>query len=75
MGSPTEALQEELRVVDEELAGLREEVSRLRDQLGGRDAGPMDPAENAATVTSIEEQQALIEALEGRRETLVRKLS
>jgi hypothetical protein len=69
-----EALFEELRVVDEELADLRAEVARLRSQLGGRDAGPMDLAENAATVTAAEEQQALIEALEGRREALLRKL-
>ena len=62
-------------MVDEELAGLREEVARLRDQLGGRDAGPMDLAENAATVTAAEEQEALIQALEGRRESLLRKLA
>jgi hypothetical protein len=69
-----ETLNEELRVVDEELAGLREEVARLRGQLGGRDSGPMDLAENAAAVTAAEEQEALIEALEGRRESLLRKL-
>jgi hypothetical protein len=73
-GETNDALQAELRLVDEELAGLRAEVSQLRGQFGGRDTGPMDLAENAAALTSAEEQEALIEALEQRRAGLLRKL-
>jgi hypothetical protein len=70
----TETVQEQLRLVEEEIAGLRAEVAGLRGQLGGRDAGPMDLAENAAAVTSAEEQEALIQVLEERRQSLLRKL-
>ncbi|HEY7223188.1 MAG TPA: hypothetical protein VH561_06215 [Micromonosporaceae bacterium] len=69
-----DALQDELRVVDEELAGLRAEVAQLRGQFGGRDSGPMDLAENAAAITAAEEQEALIGVLEQRRAGLLRKL-
>jgi hypothetical protein len=34
----------------------------------------MDMAENAAQITAAEEQEALIEVLEARRETLLRRL-
>lgn len=72
-GGPEE-LREELRLVDEELADLRAAAAGLRGELGGRGAGPMDLAENAATVTFAEEQEALIRVLERRRERLLRKL-
>jgi hypothetical protein len=67
-------LRDELRLVDEELTGLREEVAQLRGQFGGRADGPLDPAENAAAITAVEGQEALIDVLERRREDLVRKL-
>jgi hypothetical protein len=68
-------MREQLQLVDEELAGLRAEVDELRAQFGGRASGPMDLAESAAAITSAEEQEALIEALEERRAGLLRKLA
>lgn len=67
-------LREQLRLVDEELAELRVEVGQLRAQVGERNDGPIDPAENAAVITSVEEQEALIDALEQRRAGLLRRL-
>lgn len=69
-----ETLRQELREVDEEIAALRQQAASLRSPLGGRDNGPMDLAENAAQITLAEEQEALIEVLETRRETLQRRL-
>jgi hypothetical protein len=68
------ATRDELRDVEEELVSLRVQVESLRSLLGQRDAGPMDLAESAAQITAAEEQEALIEVLEARRETLMRKL-
>ena len=70
-----DTLREELRTVEEELAGLRTEVGQLRGQFGGRGDGPVDSAENAADLTSVEEQEALIDVLERRREQLAARLA
>ena len=67
-------VREELRLVDEELAGLRETAEELRSQVGERTSGPMDLAESAAVITAAEEQEALIDVLEQRRAGLLRKL-
>jgi hypothetical protein len=68
------AIREELREVEEELESLRAQARALRSPIGGRDAGPMDLAENASQLQLAEEQEALIEVLENRRDALVRKL-
>ena len=60
--------------MEEELESLRAQARSLRSPLGGRETGPMDMAENAAQITAAEEQEALIEVLEARRETLLRRL-
>jgi hypothetical protein len=70
-----ESLREELRTVEEELAGLRAEVGALRGQFGGRSDGALDSAENAADLMNVEEQEALIEVLERRRELLAARLA
>ena len=64
----------ELRDIDEELASLRAQVHDLRAKVGERDTGPMDLEENAQAITSVEEQEALIEVLEDRRGRLLRRL-
>jgi hypothetical protein len=64
----------ELRDIDEELASLRAQVHDLRAGVGERDTGPMDLEENASTITSVEEQEALIEVLEDRRARLQRRV-
>jgi hypothetical protein len=68
-------VREELRLVDEELAGLRARAHELRAGLGERNDGPVDLAENAAVITAAEEQEALIDALEQRRAGLLRRLA
>lgn len=68
------AIRDELRDVEEELASLYAQSRSLRGPLGARDDGPMDLADNAAALTAAEEQEALIEVLEDRRETLLRRL-
>ncbi len=68
------ATRDELGVVEDELAQLRTEIESLHSLLGGRNAGPMDLAESAAAITSAEEQEALLEVLEARRDALQRKL-
>jgi hypothetical protein len=77
-GQPQErdpaSTRDELRDVEEELESLRAQARSLRSPLGGRETGPMDLAENAAQITAAEEQEALIEVLEARRETLLRRL-
>lgn len=50
---------------DREAQRLRTELAQLRDSLGGQGSGPLDAAESAAILTSIEETEALLRALEG----------
>jgi hypothetical protein len=70
----TAALREELRVVEEDLARLRETAAELRHRIGSRDDDPTDPEERSLLITTAEEQEALIEVLEQRREDLLRRL-
>ncbi|SFL31904.1 hypothetical protein [Geodermatophilus ruber] len=72
--SPTVALREELRVVEEELAQLREAAADLRRRIGERWHEPTDAEERASMITAAEEQEAFIAVLEQRREDLLRKL-
>jgi hypothetical protein len=72
--SPTTALREELRLVEEELARLRQTAAELRRQIGERWFDPTDPAERTTLITTAEEQEAFIEVLENRREELLRRL-
>ena len=67
-------VREQLRVVDEELAGLRRQAEEIRASVGGRASGAMDLADSAAAITAAEEQEALIDVLEQRRAGLLRKL-
>ena len=50
--SSTEALREELRLVDEELAQLRESAADLRRRIGERWVDPTDPEERAQMLTT-----------------------
>jgi predicted transcriptional regulator len=71
---PTAVLREELRTVEEELTQLRETAADLRRRIGERWDDPTDSAERAGMITIAEEQEALIEELESRREDLLRRL-
>ncbi|MCW2536965.1 MAG: hypothetical protein JWQ26_2664 [Modestobacter sp.] len=72
--SPTAALCERLRVVEEELGQLRGTAADLRRRVGERWDDPTDSAERADMITSEAEQEAVIEVLENRREDLLRRL-
>ncbi len=66
------SIQEELRQVEEDLARLRAEAAGLRQQVG--DLGPTDAAERSALISMADQQEALADELEGRRENLRRQL-
>jgi chromosome segregation ATPase len=73
--TPTaDALREELQAVEGDLARLRESAAELRRRIGSRDDDPTDPEERSTLITTAEEQEALIEVLEQRREDLLRRL-
>jgi len=65
---------EQLRLVEEEIAGLRESVTELRRQVGDRSDGNLEPEETAATISSAEELEAILDTLETRRDDLARRL-
>jgi hypothetical protein len=70
-----QALQrEELRVVEEELARLRETVADMRRRIGERWDAPADTVDVAQMLTAVEEQEALMAAMEARREALLERL-
>jgi hypothetical protein len=71
---PPAAIWEELQLVQEDLARLRKTAADLRRRIGEREDEPTDPAERSALIESAEEQEALIEQLEARREELLRRL-
>lgn len=73
-GTDKQALRAELQTLDEELAVLRSEVDQIRRRLGEHAEGPTDPAETAATLTNVEEQEALVGTLEARRQHLLKRL-
>jgi hypothetical protein len=72
--NPTAALREELQVLEDELAQLRQTTADLRRRIGERWDDPTDSAERATLITTAEEQEALIQVLEARREDLLRRL-
>jgi hypothetical protein len=62
-----DTLRQELRALDERLAKLRAELEGVREEMRDHDDSP--------TATSLLlEQEALIEALEGRRAELLEQL-
>jgi SMC interacting uncharacterized protein involved in chromosome segregation len=67
------ALRQELERVESDLNDLRETARELRQQVGERWFEPTDASERATLITAAEEQEALLEQLEMRRDEL-RKL-
>jgi hypothetical protein len=67
---PWDSPEEELRVIDEELARLREAAASLRREIGERQDDPGDPVDHASLIEAAEEQEALIAELEDRRARL-----
>lgn len=68
-------VQEELRLVDEDLEQLRKSNRELHERIGDRDEEPTDPEERSAMIFMAEEQDSLIDDLESRREQLAQRLA
>lgn len=66
------SIQEELRQVEADLMRLRTEAAELRVQVG--DLGPTDAAERSSLIAMADQQEALADELEGRREKLLRRI-
>jgi hypothetical protein len=69
------ALREELRLVEEELAGVRRTAAELRAEIGSRSDGAVDAEDIAAIITSAEEQEAVAASLQARRDGLRARLT
>ena len=67
-------LRRHLADVEAQLRTLRGESEGLTEQVGGQEDGPQDPEDTAAALTNAEENGALIDLLEQRRESLLRQL-
>jgi hypothetical protein len=67
-------IREQLNEVEAGLARLRESAAAIRREIGERWDAPTDAAEMATVITNAEQQEALIETLEARRERLLRRL-
>jgi hypothetical protein len=70
----TDALAEELKLLEEDLTLLRGTAAGLRRRIGDRDEEPTDAAERSALIEAAEEQEALLGQMEARREELLRRL-
>jgi len=68
-GEGAQTREDELREVEEEIEQLRHTVAALREQLGDL-GGVTDPADHAAALTAVEEQEALLATLIARRDRL-----
>jgi len=71
---PQEALLAELRDVQQETSQVRTALDAARRGLGDGGAGTTDSAEGAADLTAVEEQAALLDALETRERSLRTRL-
>ncbi|MFD0891123.1 hypothetical protein ACFQ08_41795 [Streptosporangium algeriense] len=66
------SIHDELRQVEEDLARLRSEVAGLREQVG--DLGPTDSMDRSALISMADQQEALADELEERREKLLKQV-
>ncbi|MFI6738783.1 hypothetical protein ACIBI9_38165 [Nonomuraea sp. NPDC050451] len=64
--------KDDLRRVEEDLARLKAENQDLRNQI--RDMGATDQVEISAVISQADEQEELIAQLEGRRDSLLKRL-
>ncbi|MFG6198522.1 hypothetical protein [Nonomuraea sp. JJY05] len=64
--------KDDLRQVEEDLVRLKAENQDLRNQV--RDMGATDQVEISAMISQADEQEELIAQLEGRRDSLLKRL-
>ncbi|GAB3131270.1 hypothetical protein [Microbispora hainanensis] len=67
-------LKKELEELEAQIERLRRETAQMREEIGQSWDEPTDPAERATLLTNVEQQEALIEELELRREQILRRL-
>jgi small-conductance mechanosensitive channel len=72
--SDEDALRQELRDLDEQIAELRRSVEDIRRRIGQEWDAPADEVDVATALTGAEEQEAFLRALEERRERLRERL-
>lgn len=69
-----EELEEELQVVEDDIASLRPTLEDLRRTIGQQEDGPTDPEERSVQLQNAEEQEAILRRMEDRRVELLRRL-
>ncbi|GGO13408.1 hypothetical protein GCM10010116_26990 [Microbispora rosea subsp. aerata] len=67
-------LEKQLKEVDAQIERLREETRQMREEIGQSWDAPTDPAEKAVLLTNVEQQEALIDDLQVRREQILRRM-
>jgi prefoldin subunit 5 len=67
-----EQLHQKLQDIDAQIAELRASTDDLRAHLGSD--GAQDSEDTAAALTSVEENEGVLNALEQRRATVLRQL-
>ncbi|KAB8185935.1 MULTISPECIES: DUF342 domain-containing protein [Microbispora] len=67
-------LKKELDEVDAQIERLREETKQIREEIGQSWDAPTDMAEKATLLTNVEQQEALIDDLQLRREQILRRM-
>ncbi|MEU7909699.1 hypothetical protein [Microbispora bryophytorum] len=67
-------LKKELDEVDAQIERLRRETVQLREEIGQSWNAPTDMAERATLLTNVEQQEALIDDLQVRREQILRRM-
>ncbi|MEU6424568.1 hypothetical protein ABZ860_01625 [Microbispora sp. NPDC046973] len=67
-------LKKELDEVDAQIERLRKETAQIREEIGQSWDAPTDPAEKATLLTNVEQQEALIDDLQLRREQILRRM-
>ncbi len=67
-------LKKELDEVDAQIERLRKETAQIREEIGQSWDAPTDMAEKATLLTNVEQQEALIDDLQLRREQILRRM-
>ncbi|MGI5162035.1 hypothetical protein [Microbispora sp. CA-102843] len=67
-------LKKELEEVDVQIERLRRETAEIREEIGQSWDAPTDMAERSTLLTNVEQQEALIDDLQLRREQILRRM-
>ena len=67
-------LRKQLDEVDAQIERMRREAAQMREEIGQRWDAPTDLAERSTLLTNVEQQEALIDDLQVRREQILRRM-